>query len=527
VASEPILINGEWVASDATGTFQAINPATGEALPPVYPISSWNDLNAALDAATDAFWKLRTIAPTRIGDFLATFADHIEANTDAIAAVASEETGLPAATRLAGGELPRTANQLRQAAAAAKDGSWAEPTIDTATGVRSCFGAIGPVVVFGPNNFPLAFNGVSGGDFAAAVAAGNPVIAKAHPSHAGTSKLLANAAAAAAQQTEMPSGTVQMVYKMSRADGLRLAEDPRVSAIGYTGSRAGGLALKQACDKHGKPAYLELSSINPVVVLPGALGERGDAIADEFTGSCLMAAGQFCTNPGLVLLLAGEATETFIGAVKSRFSAAENGVLLNASTQENLAASIEQLKNSGAEIIVGGQIIDGASCRYANTLLRTTGEHFLSNPTELQHEAFGNSSLMVVCSDLDQLVQTLHALEGNLTGCVYSDTRGSDDAAYDQLAVILRQKVGRLINDKMPTGVAVSPAMNHGGPFPATGHAGFTAVGIPASLRRFAMLQCFDNVRPSRLPSCLQDANPNGRMWRLIDGNWSQADVDG
>lgn len=525
MATEPILINGEWVASKSSGTFQAVNPATGESLAAEYPVSSWDDLDAAMAAATDAFWALRKIAPDRIAAFLEAYADNLDANSDAIAELASQETGLPAATRLAGGELPRTTNQLRQAASAAKNGSWAMPTIDTAAGVRSCFGAIGPVVVFGPNNFPLAFNGVSGGDFAAAIAAGNPVIAKAHPSHPGTSKLLAEAAIAAAKKTEMPAGIVQMIYKMDRADGCRMAEDPRVAAIGYTGGQPGGLALKAACDKHGKPAYLELSSINPVVVLPGALTERSEALAEEFSGSCLLAAGQFCTNPGLVLLVAGEATDKFIVDVQNRFEAAGNGVLLNAATQSSLASSIDQLQKSGAEVVVGGQVIDGASCTYANTLLRTTGSHFLSDPAAMQLEAFGNSSLMVVCDDTSQLTDVLHNLEGNLTGCVYSDTGGSDDAAYESVAVVLRQKVGRLLNDKMPTGVAVSAAMNHGGPFPATGHAGFTAVGIPGSLRRFAMLQCYDNVRPERLPDCLQDENPNGETWRLVDGNWTQANV--
>lgn len=522
MAMEPILINGEWVASEATGSFQATNPATGESLPAEYPISSWADLDSALEAATAAFWALRKIEPAKIGDFLDAYADNLDANTEAIAEVASAETGLPAATRLAGGEMPRTTGQLRQAAAAARDGSWAMPTIDTATGVKSCFGAIGPVIVFGPNNFPLAFNGVSGGDFAAAIAAGNPVIAKAHPSHAGTCKLLAEAANDAAKKTGMPAGIVQMVYKMNRVDGCRMAEDPRVAAIGYTGSRAGGLALKEACDRHGKPAYLELSSINPVVILPGALGERSAKIAEEFSGSCLLAAGQFCTNPGLVVLVAGAATDAFIEDVKGRFSEAGDGILLNAATLESLASGVDKLKQAGADVLVGGEELNGDSCTYANTLMQTGGTAFLANAEALQHEAFGNASLFVVCEDLAQVVAVLHSLEGNLTGCVYSDTQGSDDAAYDEIALVLRQKVGRLLNDKMPTGVAVSPAMNHGGPFPATGHAGFTAVGIPGSLRRFAMLQCYDNIREARLPSCLREANPNG-VWRSVDGVWSQS----
>lgn len=518
-------MNGEWVASDSVGTFQAINPATGEELGAEYPVSSWNDLDAAMSAAAEAFWQMRSLDGRQIGSFLEEYADLLDANSPAIAEMASQETGLPAATRLAGGELPRTTGQLRQAAAAARDGSWAMPTIDSANDVRSCFSAIGPVVVFGPNNFPLAFNGVSGGDFAAAIAAGNPVIAKAHPSHPGTSRLLAEAAAKAARTTDMPLGIVQMVYKMDRADGCRMVEDRRIAAIGYTGAQAGGLALKKACDRQGKPAYLELSSINPVVILPGALAERSAAIADEFKVSCLMAAGQFCTNPGLVLMVDGAGTDPFIETVRASFAAADNGVLLNAATQSSLSSSVEHLQASGAELLVGGKEIDGAGCAYSNTLLRTTGSHFLTNPTAMQREAFGNASLFVVCEDLAQLVAVVETLEGNLTGCVYSDSAGSDDRSYDAIALVLRQKVGRLLNDKMPTGVAVSAAMNHGGPFPATGHPGFTAVGVPGSIRRFAMLQCYDHVRLDRLPVCLQDENRDGTMWRFVDGQWSQADV--
>jgi len=178
-------------------------------------------------------------------------------------------------------------------------------------------------------------------------------------------------------------------------------------------------------------------------------------------------------------------------------------------------------------VLVGGQPLVGDGHRFANTLLRVSGQRFLADPTTLQSEAFGNASLLVVADDARQAAQVIDQLEGNLTGCIYSDTRGGDDRLYEELAPRLRTRVGRLLNDKMPTGVAVSPAMNHGGPYPATGHPGFTAVGIPASLRRFAMLACYDNVRPHRLPPALQDKNPNGAMWRLIDGAWTQADVGG
>ena len=195
--------------------------------------------------------------------------------------------------------------------------------------------------------------------------------------------------------------------------------------------------------------------------------------------------------------------------------------------QRSLDESVKTLRAAGAELVCGGSPLSAPGYRFANTLLRVSGEKFLASPEKLQTEAFGNASLLVVVRDAAQAAEVLNHLEGNLTGCVYSDTRGSDDALYSHLAPLLRNRVGRLLNDKMPTGVAVSPAMNHGGPFPATGHPGFTAVGIPAALRRFAALHCYDNVRVARLPAALQNQNPNGKMWRLIDGQWSQAGIAG
>jgi NADP-dependent aldehyde dehydrogenase len=265
--------------------------------------------------------------------------------------------------------------------------------------------------------------------------------------------------------------------------------------------------------------------VNPVVVLPGALAERGDKIAEEFTGSCLLGTGQFCTNPGLVILLAGEATERFIGSVQRRFETAPVTPLLSSGVARSLAASVEVLQGAGARIVTGGAPAAGPGYRFGNTLLRVDGSRFVAEPARLQTEAFGNVTLMVVARDAAEAGAVLDSLEGNLTGSFYTDTRGADDTLCDALAPRLRTRVGRLLNDKMPTGVAVTPAMNHGGPFPATGHPGFTAVGIPASLRRFGMLQCFDGVRPARLPPALRDENPNGRMWRLIDGSWSRADA--
>ncbi len=521
---QPVLIDGDWRESAGDDTFQAVNPATKQPLTDEFPVSPWSEVEEVLQAADVAFATVRGWSGERFAAFLDAYADAIEARIDAIVDLAHQETGLPVEPRLKNVELPRTTNQLRQAAAATRDGSWVNATIDTATGIRSQLAAIGPVAVFGPNNFPLAFNSIAGGDFAAAVAAGNPVIAKGHSSHPGTTKLLAEAAHEAVQATDMPSGFVQLIYRTSHEDGAKLVSHPSLGATGYTGSRQAGMVLKEAADRVGKPIYLELSSINPVFILPGALSERGDALADEFTSSCLMGAGQFCTNPGIVVLKASDETDRFVEAVAAGFAKTPPGTLLSGGVEQNFRAGIVALQRAGAEIVTGNEPADGDRFCYANTLLKVTGDQFIKNPHGLQEEAFGNASLFVIASDDEQLARVAEQFEGNLTGCFYTDRNGSDDELYDRLAPIVRHRVGRLLNDKMPTGVAVSPAMNHGGPFPATGHPGFTAVGIPASITRFAMLQSYDNIRPHRLPSTLQDKNPDN-MWRKIDGEWSQQDI--
>ncbi len=522
---QQVLIAGQWRDANQSGTFRADNPATREALPDEFPVSTWADCDEALTAAVTAAAQLRQKSGAQIAAFLEDYAARIESRADDLVATAHAETALPKAPRLADVELPRTTNQLRLGAAAARSGSWAQATIDTQAGIRSCFGPLGPVCVFGPNNFPFAFGSISGGDFAAAIAAGNPVIAKANSSHPGTTRIFAEAAQAASRATEMPAATVQLLYRTSHDDGERLVADPRTGATGYTGSRGAGLKLKQAADTAGKPIYLELSSTNPVVILPGALEERLDAIADDFAGSCLMGTGQFCTNPGIVVLLAGDRTEQFIKAVGERFEQAPVGTLLSKSVAASLESNLSALQEAGAELVVGGGAGTGQGYCRANTLLRTRGETFLANAAALQTEAFGNASLFVVADDIHQAAQLLSHLEGNLTGCIYSHTAGQDDDDYATVADPLRQRVGRLLNDKMPTGVAVSSAMNHGGPYPSTGHPGFTAVGMPAALVRFAMLQSYDNVRPARLPALLQDKNPTGGTWRLVDGQWTTADV--
>jgi len=522
---QPVLIDGQWRESQNAGSFQASNPATREKLSETFPVSSWTDCDAALSAAVSAFRDMRKLSGEKIAQFLEAFADEIESKSDLLVAAANTETALPVSPRLKDVELPRTTGQLRQAASAARTDSWRQPTIDTATGIRSCLGPIGPVCVFGPNNFPFAFGSISGGDFAAAIAAGNPVIGKANSSHPETTRIFGEAVLAAIQKTNMPSATVQLIYRTSHDDGERLVSDPRVAATGYTGSRHAGLKLKAAAESAGKQIYLELSSCNPVFILPGAVAERGDEIVTEFTGSCLMGTGQFCTNPSLIVMMDNEDTAGFIEKVAQGFADSAVGTLLSEGVQSSLIDGIQTLVDHGAELLTGGKKHDGSGFSVENSVLKINGEQFLNQSDVFQSEVFGNATLFVIARNIDEAERISDSLEGNLTGCVYSDTGGNDDADYQKIEPSLRSSVGRLLNDKMPTGVAVSPAMNHGGPFPATGNPHFTAVGMPGSIGRFTALHCYDNVRPGRLPECLRDGADNSDSWRIVDGNWTQGDI--
>jgi 2,5-dioxopentanoate dehydrogenase len=506
-AVQPVLIAGAWRESGQRETFTAFNPSTGEALPEHFPISSLEEVQTAIEAGWEAAQILRRTPPERTANFLEGYANRIEADRDELVQIAALETGYAVEPRLNSIELPRTSNQLRLAAKATRERSWTRPMIDSALNIRSMLAALGaPVVVFGPNNFPFAFNAISGGDFAAAIAAGNPVIAKAHTAHPGTTRRLAQLALEALLEAGLPAASVQLLYHMTPEVGLGLVSHEKIGAVAFTGSKLAGLSLKAAADRAGKPFYAELSSVNPVFILPGALEERCETIADEFFASCTSGAGQFCTNPGLVVLPTGEAGERFAQLAAARFSGQAVGVMLSERGAQSFGQVLNHLLEHGATLIAGGQA-SGPGSRFESTLLTVQSEQFLLRPVEMQSEAFGPSSLLVF-ADTKQMLEIAARLEGGLTSTIFSHTDGRDDTLYGQLEPLLRQRTGRLLNDKMPTGVAVSSAMNQGGPYPASSHPGFTAVGIPASLIRFAALHCYDNVRASRLPPELRDENP-------------------
>jgi 2,5-dioxopentanoate dehydrogenase len=522
----PILVAGQWEQERASGvSFTAIDPRTREPLPEKFPVSDEATVQRLVAAASVAAVELRSAKPESIASFLEACANQVESRADDLVRWANLETGLPTEPRLRNVELPRTTTQLRLAAKAVRERSFVDPIIDSKANMRSMNGPLGaPVVVFGPNNFPFAFNAVMGGDFAAAIAAGNPVIAKVHPSHPKTSQILGECAWAALQTSDLPKSTFQMVYDLPREVGFKLVTARNVGAIAFTGSRRAGLALKNAAEAAGKVAYLEMSSINPIFILPGCIDERSTELAAELFGSCAMGAGQFCTSPGLSVVVDSPATRTWIDELTKQFGATAPGALLSSQAPGNLSEAVAHLQAYGAQLLVGGKVKEEGPFAFENTLLRVSGAEFLAHPEALQTEAFGTVHLVVLASSVEQMVAIAASLEGNLTGCIYSAKSGRDDGDYTKVAEVLRYKVGRLLNDKMPTGVAVSDAMQHGGPFPSTGHPGFTAVGMPSAIRRFVARQCYDAVRLERLPAELQNDNPL-HVWRNVDGQWTRGPI--
>jgi len=524
---QQVLIDGAWRDSDApVATLRAHNPASGEAIGPEFPVSSAAEVERAVAAAASVSEAMAAADPAQIAAFLERYADDIEAEAEALVELAHLETGLPIAPRLREVELPRTSSQLRQAARAAREHSWTRPVIDSKGGLRSMFGPLGkPVVVFGPNNFPFAFNAIAGSDFASSIVARNPVIAKVHPLHPGTSQKLGRIAHAALLASGLPAAAIQMLYRIEHGSSRFLVGQSVIGGVGFTGGRAGGLALKAEADAAGVPFYAEMSSVNPVFLLEGALVERGAALAQEFFTSCTMGSGQFCTNPGLLVVPEGAAGDAFVAAASAHFDAAPAQVLFSADGKHGLNAALATLQAAGARRIAGGDDPERPGHWVQPKLLMVDGARFLADSRQLQSEAFGPASLIVRSRDAAQAQSIARIFEGNLTATLYRASDGRDDAEAAALMPLLRTRVGRLSVNKMPTGVAVSAAMNHGGPYPATSHPGFTAVGMPAAIARFAGLHSYDQVPDSLLPALLRDRNPGG-VWRQIDGQWTVSDLE-
>jgi alpha-ketoglutaric semialdehyde dehydrogenase len=497
----------------------AVNPATGNRLDPAFGGVGEPEVERACALAWAAFGAFRETDLEVRARFLETIASQILDVGEELVERAMAETGLPRG-RIEG-ERARTVGQLRLFANVVREGSWLDARIDPAmpdrkpiprSDLRLRLIPLGPVAVFGASNFPLAFS-VAGGDTASAFAAGCPVVVKAHLAHPGTAELVGRAVQAAVAECGLPEGVFSLLFGPGAVVGAGLVADRRIRAVGFTGSRGGGLALMRIARERPEPipVYAEMSSINPVILLPAALAARAAHIGSGFVGSLTMGAGQFCTNPGLVLAVDGPGLDQFIAAAEQAVSASPAAPMLTPGIAGAYRTGVERMcRNGGVSILARGQQGSGENWGQS-ALFATTADTFLSDES-LKEEIFGASSLLIRCRDLVTLQNLLEHLEGQLTITLQMDD--ADMEAARTLMPTLEGKAGRLLVNGWPTGVEVTHAMVHGGPFPATSDGMSTSVGTLA-IRRFLRPVCYQDFPQGLLPKVLQDGNPSGIPVRL------------
>jgi NADP-dependent aldehyde dehydrogenase len=501
--------------------FRAVDPASGQEMEPVFGGASPADVARACDLAWSAFDTYRETSPDVRAAFLEAIAANVLDLGDALIVRAMAETGLPRG-RLEG-ERARTVGQLQLFAEVVRDGGHLDIRIDPAmperkplprSDLRLRHIGVGPVAVFGASNFPLAFS-VAGGDTASALAAGCPVVVKAHPAHPGTSELVGRAVQKAVQDSGLPEGVFSLLFGIGNELGGALVAHPHIKSVGFTGSRRGGMALVQiaAARPEPIPVFAEMSSINPVLLMPQALAARGQDIGRAFVASLTMGAGQFCTNPGLLLAQDDPGLDSFIAGAAEALGAAAPSTMLTPGIFTAYRHGVERLAgNARVKIVAQGSISAGAN-QGRSTLFETDLASFLADET-LKEEVFGASSLLIRCSDLADMHRLLEHLEGQLTVTLQMDAGDAEDART--LLPTLERKASRVLVNGWPTGVEVAHAMVHGGPFPATSDGRTTSVGTLA-IRRFLRPVCYQDVPPSLLPDALRDENPL-RISRRLDG---------
>ncbi|NQV73049.1 aldehyde dehydrogenase (NADP(+)) [bacterium] len=504
-------------------SFHGMNPASGAELPELFFTASKDEIDRAARLAEKAFPVYRSISGAKKAEFLRAIAKELEASRELLVARVPLETALPAGR--ANGELGRTIGQLNMFADLVEKGDWVDARIDTALpdrspvpkpDIRSMQVPIGPVAVFGASNFPLAFS-VAGGDTASALAAGCPVVCIAHYAHPGVSELAGQAILRAAHACGMPEGVFSLLQGTGQEVGTPLVSHPAIKAVGFTGSRFGGLALAKvaAARREPIPVYAEMSSINPIVLLPGALEKSGEALAAGLAGSVSMGVGQFCTNPGLVLLPEGPDADRFMVNFASLMDESKGGTALHSGIAKAYKTSTsEKSKNEAVTTLVGIDASEGASV--APWIFRTTASSLLHD-LSLTDEVFGPSTTLATYTSMAELVGLIQSLEGQLTGTIQYDP--SELPLNTELLGALQSRVGRLILNGFPTGVEVCHSMVHGGPFPATSDGRSTSVGTGA-ICRFTRSFCFQDMVAEGLPNELKDGNPLG-IARTVNGQLS------
>ena len=509
-------------ARQANRRFHSVNPSSGEQLLTDYSQADGTDVNEACELANSVAHQFSALAPSKRADLLEKIGAAIADIGDELIETAMKESGLPQ-TRLQG-ERGRTLGQLQLFADELRLGKWLDVTIDLAmpdrtpprSDLRRMNLALGPVAVFGASNFPLAFS-VAGGDTASALAAGCPVVVKGHPAHPGTGELVARAVLSAAAATGMPDGVFSYLPGSQHGLGSALVSHPAIRAVAFTGSRAGGLALAGVAAKRETPipVYAEMSSVNPVILMPAALAARPEVLGEAFVGSLTLGAGQFCTNPGIVIVLDGPSLDSFLAAAGDALGSSEPAVMLTPDIHGGYDKRVAKLetKSSANKVAVGKESDLPNRCRGAIFTV-TAGDYIADR--DLSAEVFGASSVVVRCKDMGELSTVVESLEGQLTATLHFDK--DDEQDVSNIMPILAEKAGRILANGWPTGVEVCHAMVHGGPYPATTDSRTTSVGSLA-MTRFLRPVCFQDLSDGLLPPALQSDNP-WLLPRRVDGKW-------
>lgn len=505
--------------------FYAINPATNTPIDKPFTVADETEINNKVESAEAAFDVYRKMDKASIANFLDTAADEIMNLGDVLLETCELETALPIA-RLQG-ERGRTVNQLKLFASVVREGSWVDARIDTAQpdrspipkpDIRHMLIPLGPVAVFGASNFPLAFS-VGGGDTASALAAGCPVVVKAHPAHPHTSEMVANAFSKAAKKCNMPDGVFSLVQGNTNSVGELLVKHPKIKAVGFTGSFTGGMALYDIANDRPEPipVFSEMGSANPVFILPNAQKENSESIAAGLATSISMGVGQFCTNPGLVFLEKDDATSNLTRSLNNNMAEIPSGTMLTMGIKDAYdkgVMAIDALEE--VEVLAEGKKAEGEN-NVQSKVFKTSSETFSAH-TLLAEENFGPSSILVEAQTKAQIIDAAKKLKGHLTATVHGTE--ADLEAYKDLLDILEKKVGRILINGYPTGVEVCHSMVHGGPYPATTAPQSTSVGTNA-IKRFVRPVCYQNYPDQLLPAALKNTNPQG-IWRLVDGSLSK-----
>ncbi|UII30103.1 aldehyde dehydrogenase (NADP(+)) [Fulvivirga ulvae] len=488
------------------------------------------EIEETLQKASEAFGVYKHFSGNRRADFLEAIADEILALDNVLVQTAVKESGLPEARII--GERGRTVGQLRLFAQLLREGSWVDATIETAQpdreplpkpDIRKMLVPVGPVVVFAASNFPLAFS-TAGGDTASALAAGNPVIVKAHMSHLGTNELVARAIAEAAKNTGMPDGVFSSLNGRGSSLGQKLVMHPVVKSVGFTGSYTGGMALYKAAAQREEPipVFAEMGSVNPVILLPGKLKNSAKETAKQYAGSITLGVGQFCTNPGLLLGIAGEDLNTFLEELAKEIRNIAPATMLNEGIWKSYQSGKAKVLEQNGVTLLGAATEQEGNHLGTAAIALVSGEDFLSNPS-LHEEVFGPFSLVVRCTDKEQLLEVIQSAKGQLTSTIMAEP--DELKGHHDIVEAASKIAGRVLFNGVPTGVEVCHAMQHGGPFPSSTDSRFTSVGTDA-IKRFVRPLAIQGFPEEALPDALKNSNPLG-IWRKVNGELTRDAING